>query len=171
MLGLMLAIKWRNIAHHQSKFTETDDWRSCVADFPARGSLHMSCRVTIWIWGLNQLCQSSYVTPWRCPAPDDIWGSKQFLVDICLDLNACLLSYFWLERYYDGLLLQPALLTRDHRCPRLRVMLAVCSKVTVEADFCWSIWWKSRRKIHPRILFQISSICDVLCISRCYLLS
>lgn len=46
------------------------------------------------------------------------------LFDICLDLNACTLSYFWKERAYDGLLLQPALLTPDHGCPRLRVTLA-----------------------------------------------
>lgn len=95
-------------------------------------SPHTSCRVTISIRGLNRLCQSSYVTArCCCPAPDCIWGIKRRF-DICLDLNACALSYFWKERACDGLSSQPALLTRD------RVTKAACSGVTEveqEADF------------------------------------
>lgn len=97
----------------------------------------MSCRVTVRIGGLNRLCQSSYVTAQHCPAPDGIRGIKLLLFDICPDLNACALSYFWKERAYDGLLLLLALLTPDHRGTRLRAMSAVCSRVTVveqEAD-------------------------------------
>ena len=79
----------------------------------------MSCRVTVWIGGLNRLCQSSYVTTPSCPAPDRIRGIKNVAVWHLPGFEC--MSYFGKERAYDGLLLQPALLTLDHRRLRFRI--------------------------------------------------
>lgn len=113
-------------------------------------SPHTSCRVTISIRGLNRLCQSSYVTArCCCPAPDCIWGIKRRF-DICLDLNACALSYFWKERACDG-----------SRCS-LPCWLEIVSRKRPAAEsprwnrrliLIFSVEIKEKRKIHPRIQF------------------
>lgn len=126
----------------QSKFTAQIIW-ACMID----GSRHRD-RFPCFTWpaGFNQLRQSSYVNVHRLPAPmfqmipmiSEPQCCLLFVLDICLDLNACLLSCFRKGRAHDGSLRRPALLTRDHG----RLRLAVCSKVSVaeeDADFSWCL--------------------------------
>lgn len=121
-----------------------------ASDEPQGHNLNLRVKSALSI----QLCH-------RPAAADNISGTKLLLFDICLDLKACSLSYFWKERSYDGLLLQPALLTQDHGCSRLRVMLAVCREVSVVEHF--------KEENPPSD--TVSDRINLWCISSSYLLS
>lgn len=101
LLGLIQTIRFRNSnTCGQSKFTQqlSSTW---MIDGAATGLRHMSCRVKIWISALN-LAPSIQL----CHRPG---AALPLMFDICLDA-------FTLpkKKAYDGLLLQPAVLTRAH---------------------------------------------------------